>query len=135
MMVLGLAGTARADFTASEIQRLTKAKTLLMDTENRSVQDILKEFEAMGSPQQQLIIYEAVAAAFRDVQEKYGEDSRQSREQLLAKIRLNMAYFQLGGAVGEQAGMGELNKLIRRKLKQYLPENIWDNPDLFHSLE
>ena len=134
-LILAFPATADTNFTQAEIRRLTEARALLMDTEKRSRDEIIKEFDETGLPREHLEIYEAIAATFRDITNKYGENSPQSREQLLEKIRMNMAYFQLGGPDTEQPGGSELNRLIRRKLKQYLPEKIWDNPKLFHSLE
>ncbi len=127
--------TASAAFTQAEVRRLTEAKILLMDADKRSVDDLIEGFNSTGLPNEQITIYEAIAATFRDIIQDYGEHSAQSQKQLLNKIRMNMAYFQFGGSRAEQPGGSELNRLIQRKLKQYLPENIWDNPKLFHSLE
>ncbi|MCK5014971.1 MAG: hypothetical protein KAS66_14255 [Candidatus Omnitrophica bacterium] len=134
-LILAAPATAGANFTQAQTHRLIKAKALLMDTEDRSADDLIKEFEKTGLPHEHLDIYEAIAATFRDITTEYGENSPQSRERLLGKIRMNMAYFQLGGPDTDQPGDGELNRLIRRKLKKYLPKDIWDNPELFHSLE
>ena len=134
-LILLLPAIASANFTQVEIRRLTEAKSLLMDAEKRSVEDLIKEFNDTGLPREQLDIYEATAATFRDIINDYSKNDAQSRERLLDKIRMNMAYFQFGGTRAEQEGGSELNRLIQRKLIQYLPENIWDNPKLFHSLE
>ena len=117
-----------------EIQRLTKAKSLLADTEDRSVNELVLKFQKTGWPEDYLAIYEAIAFTFRDITKDYKND-RVARVRLLDKIRMNMAYFQFGGSRAEQEGSSELNRLIQRKLKQYLPEDIWFNPAIFHSLE
>ena len=135
LLLLALPITADAAFTQAEIQRLTEARNLLKDSEMRSVNDLIEEFESTGFPDEHLEIYEAVAKTFRDIDNKYGQDNPESRKQLLGKIKLNMAYFQLGGSTQEQSGGSELNRLIQRKLKHYLPENIWGHPKLFHSLD
>lgn len=121
-------------FSQDEIRRLSTAKKLLMDTEKRSLDHLVNELSTTHSPRQQLAIYEAMAATFRDIIKKYEGDTPQSRERLLGKIRMNMAYFQLGGPDTDDPEDGALNRLIRRKLKHYLPEDIWKNPKLFHSL-
>jgi hypothetical protein len=126
---------AGAALTQTEVFRLTKAKALLMDAEKRPLDEIIEEFERTGLPHEHLQIYEAVAATFRDILTDHQENDTRSRERLLDKIRMNMAYFQFGGTKTEQEGGSELNRLIQRKLKQYLPEDIWGNSKLFHSLE
>ena len=123
-----------ADLTQSERKRLTEAKALLMDVESRSVDDLMNKFAETGLAREQLQIYEAIAATFRDIIDQYGKKSLRSRKKVIEKIRMNMAYFQLGGSRAEQKGGSELDRLIQRKLKQYLPEEIWDNTKLFHSL-
>ncbi len=135
LLFLVFPAAAEAAFTQAEVRRLTEAKTLLMDADKRSVDDLIEEFNSTGLPIEQIMIYEAIAATFRDIMKDYGENSTRSREQLLNKIRMNMAYFQFGGSRAEQPGGSELNRLIQRKLKHYLPEDIWENQKLFHSLE
>jgi len=135
LLILISPAIAGAAFTQAEIGRLTEAKALLSDAETRSHDEIIEAFVETGLPHEQLVIYEAIAATFRDIIDDYGENTPESRGRLLNKIRMNMAYFQFGGSKKEQEGGSELNRLIQRKLKEYLPKEIWDNPQLFHSLE
>lgn len=126
--------SADASLTQKDLQRIIRAKALMMDAEKRSADEIRSEFEESGYPQQQLQIYEAIAKTFRDIVADYKENTAEARVRLLDKIRMNMAYFQFGGSKSEKEGGSELNRLIQRKLKEYLPKDIWDDPNVFHSL-
>ena len=48
---------------------------------------------------------------------------------------LNMAYLQFGGVQGAPGSTTALNRLIRRKLKEYLSANALKQLGVFYSLE
>lgn len=122
-------------WTSSQISRVAEARKLFQNAEKRLVKDILAEFETGGSPEASIGIYEAMAKTFRDINSEYGDDTPESRVRLFSKIKLNMAYFQMSGSRQESPGGSILDRLIQRTLKRYLPEDVWSDPKLFHSLD
>jgi hypothetical protein len=50
-------------------------------------------------------------------------------------VCLNMAYLQFGGSQGKYGSTTELNRLIRQKLKAYLPSDVLKQPGFIYSLE
>lgn len=139
ILILAAAAPAFADqeLMPQDLQRLNEAKAILADAEARSLDAIADEFIRTGFPADHLQIYEVIALTFQDIMRGHGAEVKglDGRRRLLEKIKMNLAYFQLGGPDVEAQEENELNILIRRKLKNYMPKELWTNPKLFHSLD
>ena len=78
---------------------------------------------------------EAIAATYAELVKKYQLAGRQERMRFLDKVRMNMAYFQLGGLDDESPKASSLNIVIRRKLKEHLSLELRGDTRLFKSLD
>ena len=142
MVFLSLAGAAhaQADFarrhlTSSEVQRLKAAKELLDGVDRQSLRATIAELEKTRHPEVNLEMKEAIARAFTDIVKDINVEGQKKKEWLYSMVCLNMAYLQFGGSQGKVGSTTELNRLIRQKLKEYLPANVVKQPGFIYSLE
>ena len=126
---------AQAGLSALQMNRLAHAKELLGAVDTRAVEMIAAEIAKSPAAEGALQIFEAVARVYADLVDEYELTDYEARERLLERIRMNMAYFQLGGPDAEGPGESGLNVLIRRRLIRHLPPELMSDPRLFHSLE
>lgn len=126
---------AYQDLSPAQMNRLKAAKELLGDADTHSLKEATDELKKSPDTEGALQIVEAVAAVYVELVRDYKLDDPQARIRLLDKIRMNMAYFQMGGPDTEGAQESSLNILIRRKLKDHLSPELKKNPNLFYSLE
>lgn len=122
-------------FTAEELQRLAAAKQLLYGVDTKSLRQTIDELQKTRHPAINLQIKEAVARTYADIVKEENVSGQKRKEWLYSMVCLNMAYLQFGGSVGDTGGTTALNRLIRRKLKAYLPLNAYNRPGFLYSLE
>ena len=76
-----------------------------------------------------------MAKTYADIVREVNVEGKKKKEWLYSMVCLNMAYLQFGGSQGKSGSTTELNRLIRRKLKGYLPPNALKRDGFFYSLE
>ncbi len=129
-------GNKPGHLTASQIQRVKALKALLYGIDGKSLQETIDELEKTRHPQINLGIREAMAKAYTDIVGEINVEGQKKKEWLYSMVCLNMAYLQFGGRpMGTPGSTTELNRLIRQKLKEYLPPNVLKQAGFFHSLE
>ena len=121
--------------TASDIERVKAVKVLLYDVDTKSLQETIDELEKTRHLQINLQIREAMAKTYTDIVREINVKGQKKKEWLYSMVCLNMAYLQFGGSQGKSGSTTELNRLIRRKLKEYLPPNVSEQPGFIHLLE
>jgi len=121
--------------TAPEIQRVKAVKELLGDVDKSSMRETIKELEKTKHPQTNLEMREAMARTYTDIVKEIGVDGQKKKEWLYSMVCLNMAYLQFGGSQGKYGSTTELNRLIRQKLKEYLPADVLDRSGFLHTLQ
>jgi hypothetical protein len=121
--------------TASDIERVKAVKVLLYDVDTKSLQETIDELEKTRHLQINLQIREAMAKTYTDIVGEINVKGQKKKEWLYSMVCLNMAYLQFGGSQGKSGSTTELNRLIRRKLKEYLPLNVSEQPGFIHLLE
>jgi hypothetical protein len=125
----------RSLLTAQEIERVKAVKELLYGVDKRSLQETIDELQRARHPQLGLEMQEAMAKAYTDIVKEINVEGQKKKEWLYSMVCLNMAYLQFGGSQGKAGSTTELNRLIRQKLKQYLPPDIFKQPGFLYSLE
>jgi len=140
-MCMLLATSAHADeyyrghLTLQQIERIREVKQILDGVDRDSMQKTIRELEKSRHPQVNIEMKEAEARAFTDIVQEINVEGQKKKEWLYSMICLNMAYLQFGGAQGKYGTTTELNRLIRQKLKEYLPPDINKQPGFLYSLE
>jgi len=117
----------------AHVVRVTQAQQLLADVDTRSQNETIDEFNRAAFPEGNLQIYEAVAATYKELTQQKGITELNQKRRLYDFIRLNIAYLQFGGSI--EQGDKDLNRWIRQTLRRHLPKELFDNDQLFHSLE
>jgi hypothetical protein len=137
-----LAGFAHAEgnytrrhLTGQEIERVRIVKELLDGIDTKSLQETINELEKSRYPQLNLAMKEAMAKAYTDIVREIKVDGQKKKEWLYSMVCLNMAYLQFGGSQGVPGSTTELNRLIRQKLKEYLPSHVLNQAGFLYSLE
>ena len=121
--------------TIQEIERLKAAKALLAGVDKKSLQETIDELGKSRHPALGLEMQEAMARAYKDIVGQMNVQGQQKKEWLYSMVCLNMGYLQFGGSQGKSGSTTELNRLIRQKLKKYLPPDILKQPGFLYSLE
>ena len=121
--------------TTQQIERVRAFKELLGGVDKKTVLQTISEIERSRHPQIDLAMKEAMAKAYADIVRDFGIEAQKKKEWLYSMICLNMAYLQFGGAQGRSGSTTELNRLIRQKLKAYLPDNTLNQSGFRYSLE
>ena len=136
-----LAGLAHAEgnytrrhFTGQEIERVRAVKELLDGIDTKSLQETINELEKSRYPRLNLEMKEAMAKAYTDIVREIKVEGQKKKEWLYSMVCLNMAYLQFGGDQGKSGSTTELNRLIRKKLKEYLPQDVLKQPGFIYSL-
>jgi len=120
--------------TAQEIQRLKAVKELLEGVDKKSLRETIVELEKARHPQIDLEMREAMAKTYTDIVREMDVKGQKKKEWLYSMVCLNMAYLQFGGSQGKYGSTTELNRLIRQKLKEYLPSDVLDRSGFLHTL-
>ena len=76
-----------------------------------------------------------MAKTYADIVREINVEGQKKKEWLYSMVCLNMAYLQFGGSQGKSGSTTELNRLIRQKLKKYLPPELLKQPGFAYSLE
>jgi len=134
IIFLFLTASARA-FTAQDIQRVKAVKQLLEGIDTKSLQQTMDELGKTRHPQLNLQIREAMAKTYTDIVKEENVSGQKKKEWLYSMVCLNMAYLQFGGYQGARENTTTLNRLIRRKLKEYLPADVFKQHGFLYSLE
>ena len=121
--------------TASDLQRVRAFKALLGSVDTQSFQTTVRELENSRHPGIELTMKEAMARAYVDIVQEINVQGQKKREWLYSMVCLNMAYLQFGGSQGAYGSTTELNRLIRKKLTEYLPAHALNQPGFVYSLE
>lgn len=117
-----------------EVQRVKVLKQVLHEVENKTVEQMVSDLEKTSHPRMNLIIKEAMARTYADIVQEQNVQRQSQKEWIYSMVALNMAYFQFGGNQDSAGGVKNLNKLIRSKLKLYLPPDISKQPGFLTSL-
>jgi len=141
VIVIFIFTTAHADeyntsrsLTTLQVQQVMQVKKLLEGVDKESLQKTIHELEKTRHPQTSLELREAMAKAYVDIVKEVNVEGQKKKEWLYSMICLNMAYLQFGGSQGNPGSTTELNRLIRQKLKEYLPANIQRQPGFLYTL-
>lgn len=126
---------SQSRLTPQQIERVKACKQLLEGADQKSLETSIEGVESSPHPEENLQIMEAMAKTFSEIALEYKVESQKKKEWLYSMVELNMAYLQLEGAQGGAGVRDALNKLICRKLKEYLPARLLKNPGLFYSVE
>ena len=121
--------------TQQDIGRLRVVKELLDGVDKESLRTTIQELDKARHPQINLLMKEAMAKAYVDIVQSEGVQGLSKKEWLYSMICLNMAYLQFGGSSGKRGSTTELNRLIRKKLIQYLPPNALKETGFVYSLD
>lgn len=133
---LAASAHAQGDFpTPQDIERVKAVKAFLYGIDTKSLRETIDELEKTRHPQINLQIREAMAKTYTDIVREINVKGQKKKEWLYSMVCLNMAYLQFGGSQGKSGSTTELNRLIRQKLKKYLPPNVLKQPGFFYSLE
>jgi len=120
--------------TDQELQRVKIVKELLGSVDKKTLRQTVDELERARHPQVNLEMKEAMAKAYTDIVREIDVEGQKKKEWLYSMVCLNMAYLQFGGSQGNYGSTTELNRLIRQKLKEYLPSDVLDRSGFLHSL-
>jgi hypothetical protein len=121
--------------SAADIERVKAVKALLYGVDKKSLQETISELERTRQPRINLQMREAMARAYTDIVREINVEGQEKKEWLYSMVCLNMAYLQFGGSQGKPGSTTELNRLIRQKLKEYLPPNALKQAGFIYSLE
>jgi len=122
--------------TAQEIQRVKVVKELLDGIDKKTLLQTVAELEKSRHPQISLEMQEAMAKTYTDIVKEINVVGQKKKEWLYSMVCLNMAYLQFGGnAQGKYGSTTELNRLIRRKLNEYMPPHVLEHLGNLYSLE
>ena len=121
--------------TVPEVERVRALKRLIGGVDSKTVQQTIAELEKMDYPQVNLQMKEAMAKTYVDIVRDKNIEGQGRREQLYSMIALNMAYLQLGGTQDKAGSAEPLNRLIRKKLREYLPPKIFSSPGFSFVIE
>jgi hypothetical protein len=123
------------NLTGQDIERVKVVKQLLYGIDKKSLRETIDELEKTRQPQINLQMKEAMAKTFTDIVREINVEGQKKKEWLYSMVCLNMAYLQFGGSQGTSRNATSLNRLIRQKLKKYLPPDALKQPGFFYSLE
>jgi len=122
--------------TPEQVERLKECRHILRNVDQRPFSAVVKDLKKSGRPEANLQILEATAKTYADIVEEQNVTTIKSKEFLYSMVQLNMAFLQLGGDARNVGGGkdGPLNRLICRKLKIYLPPELFSS-GAFHSTD
>ena len=121
--------------TTEEIGRVRAVKELLAGIDKKSMQETIDELEKSRHPEINLRMKEAMAKTYGDIVKEINVEGQKKKEWLYSMVNLNMAYLQFGGSQGKAGSTTELNRLIRQKIKKYLPADLLKQLGSLYSIE
>lgn len=116
----------RAQLTAVDIERVKAFKQLSSDVDKKSLSQIIDEIQTADNPQLELAMQEAIAKTYCDVAKEQNVVEQKQKEWLYSMVTMNMAYLQFGAKQDDSGNA--LNRLVRRKLREYLPPEVLNQP-------
>lgn len=125
------ARSIKEHLSEADVARVKEIRELVYEVQKKSWQQMVEAIEKTQYPKVNLAIQEAMAHTYADIVREQNVQGQGKKEWLYSMIALNMAYFQFGGDKDSAGGTKNLNKLIRYKLKTYLPAGIFNDPG-FH---
>lgn len=125
VLILGMYTQVQAaPLGQDDIKRLKSVVGILQEVDHKSLSQAILEVEKSPFPKTSLFIKEATAQTYASLIEEQNVQVQSKKEWLLSVIQLNMAYLQFVGTAHKAKADSELNALIRRKLKKFLPVDI-----------
>ena len=121
--------------SVDQLARIKTAKEILGVADSRTFSATINEIEKSPRAEGALEIFEAVTATYGELIKKHQLTDKKAQERLLDKIRMNMAYFQLGGPDVERSSGDNLNIVIRRSLKKHLSTELMSDKRFFKTLD
>jgi hypothetical protein len=123
----------RGRLMKEDLERVRTFKELIRDVDVKSLEQTIHEIEIASYPELELQMREAIAKTYADiVREQKGIDQAQ-KEWLYSMVTINMAYLQFGGKQDDSGTA--LNMIIRKKLREYLPSDVFTHPGFLQKLE
>ena len=119
--------------TTQEIERVKALKVTLRDVDSKTLDQTISDLEKTGYPRLNLEIRETMAKAFVDIVNEQHVSGVKKKQWLYSMVTLNMAYLQMVGLHVKDDEKKEINKLIRYKLKTYLPKGIEEKKGFYFS--
>lgn len=116
--------------TDGQITRVKAYKFLIQDVDQKSLRQTIEELENMPYTEENLQIMEAMAKAYAHIAREQDVVKQRNKDWLYGQIAMNMAYLQMGGS-NPTGGNASLSRLICRKLKEHLSEELLSHPVLF----
>lgn len=138
MMVLILGGAATgqaAPLGQEDMHRLKSVVGILQEADHKVLSQVMREVEKSPFPKTSLFMKEATAHTYASLIAEQNVQSQSKKEWLLSVIQLNLAYLQFVGTSHKAKADSELNALIRRKLKKFLPADIDNQPGFIQSVD
>ena len=129
-----LSGVVCSDpLTPQAIEQVRMSKQALADVDAEPWAVTVDEFNNTACPFIQVLMLDAMARTYTDLIRDYDLKEHDARVRLYDKIKMNMAFLQFTGGKSRAEGAG-LNCLIQEKLRNYLPNQIWEHPHFFIAL-
>lgn len=125
---------AAGRLTSADLDRVRELKKLIAAVDTKSLEQTVREIERATDPQLMLKISEAMARVYADIERDQQVTDSKTREWLYSLVALNMATMQFGGKPSGGKD-GALNRMITRKLKEYLSSDVFANPHFHVSVE
>ncbi len=119
---------AGGTLSSHDIDRLKAIKHMTVEVDKKSLPQTIAQLEAMPYPRVQVEIQEAMAHTYAELIKEQSVSGLRKREWLYSMITLNMAYLQFVGPKEVRRDEEALNTMIREKLKQHLPADIFKHP-------
>lgn len=134
VLVYGQGTYQSGSLTMQEIERIKSLKSSLYEVDHKTLDQTMRELAVDGHPRLNLQIREVMAKTYEDIVKEQNVQGKSKKEWLYSMIALNMAYLQFGGSPSER-NTTLLNRLIRYKLKKYLPVDVFRRLGSRYSLE
>lgn len=109
----------QAQYPVSFADRVKALKALIRDVDTKPARQTMEEIEESQDPELDLVMREAMAKTYADIVRDEKVLDQKKKEWLYSMVGINMAYLQFGGQ--QDSSANGLNRLIRQKLKDYLP--------------
>ena len=126
--------SCRGALSDKQREIVRESKALLGDVHGRTLEATLNDMNRTDCPVIQVLILEAEAKTYVDLTREYELKDKKARERLYQKIQMNMAYLQFT-AGKTQGDDSSLNRLIRQKLRFYLPSEVLEHPGFYAPVE
>ena len=127
--------SAQSKVSTQDTERIATYKALIKDVDHKSLAQTITELEQTKYVHVTIAMREAMARTYTDIVKDQQVTGLKKKEWLYSMVNLNMAYLQFVGVKGSTKNTEPLNRLIRQKLREYLPVNITNQPGFHCSIE